>query len=88
MLEIKTSSFLKRSSEKKIVHYETEGNPLERENWVYFDEYFLESENIEEEISKIIKEVTGINKPTKINDNIYYVSDDSTKYHIFEVKSQ
>lgn len=89
MISIKTSSY-KVANLKKVIHYETENNPLEKENWVYFDEYFLEdgeepTDIINEFIRKHSGKLGNINI-TKVNDNLYYASNGNSEYHIFEVK--
>lgn len=89
MISIKTSSY-KTEKLKKVIHYETEGNPLEKESWVYFDEYFLEDG---EDPAKIIDQFMrkhsggiGYQKIVKVNDMLYYASIGNNEYHIFEIK--
>lgn len=89
MISIKTSSY-KTEKLKKVVHYETKENPLDKKNWVYFDEYFLEDgENAVDIINEFIRKHTGklgnVNI-TRVNDNLYYASNGNVEYHIFEIK--
>ncbi len=85
MIIIKTSSFDDTKKHPAIVHYETTQNPLDKSNWEYVDEYFLESNNIEEEIRNILGKLSNSHSIQKVNDNLYYAKDSNEKYEIFKV---
>jgi hypothetical protein len=89
MIKIKTSSY-KTENLKKIIHYETKENPLDKESWVYFDEYFLEpNENPADIIDEFIRKHAGKlgnTKVVKVSDILYYASSGNGEYHVFEVK--
>lgn len=89
MINIKTSSY-KTEKLKKVIHYETKDNPLDKESWVYFDEYFLEDgENAVDIINEFIRKHTGKlgnTNITRVDDSLYYASNGNGEYHIFQIK--
>jgi hypothetical protein len=85
MITIKTSAFDSTKKHSRIVQYETESSPLDKAEWEYVDEYYLESSDIPLEIKNILGKLSEGHEIKKVTDKLYYAKDSNEKYHIFEV---
>lgn len=85
MITIKTSAFNSTKKHSRIVHHETEGSPLDKEEWEYIDEYYMESDDISSEIRNILGKLSEGYDIKRVTDKLYYAKDSNEKYHIFEV---
>ena len=85
MITVKTSAFNSAKKHSRIVHYETKDSPLDKDNWEYVDEYFLDSENIADEIISILGKLSKGYDIQKVTDKLYYAKNSNEEFHIFEV---